>query len=1108
VRQVELEDVQIKHLALPGGISLRAGGLDLRWSGTASGAIGAAVLQVDSFTFSAPGVQPITGGVSAWGKKSAKGWQIGRLRAHGEGWQIDGSANAADGTITAQGRTEVELAGLERTLSLGAGLEGDVTAQFHASFGRDGFHIDAKVAGPRVSVAGFPFDDIAGEAHISSEGLDASLTHAGFAGGNFEGSYRLAGFGPPWRHEIAVRGEGVSLAGFLHRINVNDAGLAATFSTNAEVTWDGRDLMGGAGTAIADLKAGDGDVPVRGHVVVALAHDGALQIDAKKVTLAGAPVRWEGRLSIGTWRPDWHIDGVNVPIPAIARLLRGWIGVDVVPAQLQGEAVVDLGLWGEFSNLHASGSVALAPVSFGPVEADGLEASFRIGNGVLAVESGEIAVDSGRITGAGELRYGAGNALRLHLVGKGIPLARMVAWGGVRAPWAGKVDFTGTLEGSLAAPRGEARLALRSVAIAGVELGAGRGRVTLADGVVDVGALKVGPFSASSRLDLTRRQAVVDAALTGFGLEGISPPLARLVGGALDCTLHGEFPFDTPSGRLQLTSAQGARGEVELTSRTLRVDLVRPKAWRVAGELQRAGREFHGKLQFGIESWRLLTADLGGAVPVDGTMSGEAELRLAPPKPAILDGVIDHLELDVEPEHAALSAPARFHVEGGAITIPGATLVGPGSSLAVRGGRKADGTLYGHVAGEVPAALLGLFWRQARPAGRVELLGEISGTDTAPRFEGNAKVTGGALHLPGLPGPLTRISGDVELNSEAVQLKGVDFSLLGGDGVCDGRIMLSPALQLDLALRLAGVRWPLITGLAPNLTGEVRLVGGLDTLSLSGKATLKRTVYHRAVNLQRLVLEELLGPERERVEEGGAMALNLTVDVPGTLEVDTPLARVTLRGALRVVGTTARYGVLGRLEALPGGEMELAGVRYELDRGIVTFSNSERVEPRLDLLAHTTVQSFDITVGLLGTLDRLVPTFTSNPPLPDMDIVSLLSVGRRAEQAGQAQAGAVASSFLTEQLTGAVTSRARTLLDVDQLRVDPFAATQSGNPTARLTVVKQLSRGWTVTLSTNLASNREEIVTSRWRLGQGIYLEADRDVDGSYALDVKWQVRY
>ncbi|HQT94673.1 MAG TPA: translocation/assembly module TamB domain-containing protein, partial [Thermoanaerobaculaceae bacterium] len=839
------------------------------------------------------------------------------------------------------------------------------------------------------------------------------------------------------------------------------------------------------------------------------ARDGALAFSARNTTLAGAPVRWNGRLTLGSWLPSWNIQGERVPVASIARLLRGWVGVDVVPPQLTGEAALAIDLSGPFHDLTVAGDVALAPVAFGPVTTDGVKASFRVGQGVLAVDPAVVYVGPGRVTARGVLRYGSGGGLELKFSGRGVPLARMVAWGGVHAPLAGRVNFTGSVAGTLDSPSAEAALHLAGVTVAGVPFGDGGGEVTLAEGIVSASRVAVGPFTASAKINLARREAVVDATLSGFGLEAISPPLARMVGGALDCTLHGAFPFDSPAGRLEVTSAKGARGVVELDAQGVHIELSRPHVWKLAGDLRRSKGEFRGKLGFGVDSWHLLAQDLAGIeLPVDGRMAGEAEVRFAPPQPAHIDGVIQQLVVTVEGEQATLEQPARFVVDGGAMSLEGVTLTGSRSNLFVRVTRSAGGALSGNVSGELPGVLLGLVWREARPTGRVELLGEISGTDSAPRFEGTARVTDGSLRVPGLPEPATRIAGVLEFTPEAVKLDGVTFSILGGTGVCHGSILLSPQLGLDLALSLNMVRWPLIIGLTPILSGEVRLVGTLQDLSLSGKASLKHTAFRRDLDLQKLVLEQIRAPERARVTEGSPMALNLAVDVPGTLEVDTPLAKLVARGDLRIVGTTARYGVLGRLEALPGGELDFAGNRYDLDRASVTFTSPDRIEPHLDILARTTVQTYDVTVGLNGTLDRLTPTFSSNPPLPEMDVISLVSTGQRADVAGQTGPGALASSFLTDQLTGAVTKRARTLLDVDQMRVDPFAATQTGSPTARLTVVKQMNRDWTVTMATNLAANREEVVTSQWRLRQGVYLEANREQDGSYSLEVKWQRRY
>ena len=1109
VRQLELEDVQIDKLAIPGGLVLSARDVEARWNGTRRYPISSAVAHVGSFTLAFPDMDPISGTLMAWGRKTEKGWELGRLRAHGAEWSVEASGSQAGPAARTEGMVEVELAALDRTLRIGAGLEGRVTARWQATIqGRD-FRVDAAVSGPKVRVANLDFGDLNGEAHIAPEGLEATVYRATFAGGDFEGSYTLGSFGPPWPHRVAARGGGVSLAGFLRVLGADDAGLSGTCTVNADVAWSGRAFKQGFGTGVADIQAGSGDVPVAGRVVLTLEGDGALGFNARSATLAGAPLKWDGRLTLGTWIPNWRFRGERTPVRAIARLLRGWVGTEVLPSELRGEVAADVNLKGPFQDLEVEGTVAVAPVSFGPVDADGLEGAFQVGHGVLSVSSGVIHVGSGRVRCQGELRYGRGGELQLALEGDGVPLDRMVAWGGVHAPLAGNVDLTGALSGTIDSPRAEAGLRLSDVAVAGVVLGGGSGQVRLEDGVVNVSGLSVGPFSAAATVDLSRREAVVDASLSGFGLDSIAPPLARMAGGALDLTLHGAFPFDSPAGRLEVTSARGAHGFVELDAEGVRLELSRPDVWHVVGDLRRTRGEFNGKLNFGVESWHALGKDLAGTeLPVEGRMAGEAEVRLAPPRPALLNCVLKELEVEVEGERAALQKPVNFVIEGGSIRLEGATLVGGRANLFVRAARATDGALSGNIAGELPGELLGLVWREARPKGRVELLGEIAGTDSAPRFEGIARVSEASLRLPGLPEPVTRISGVVEFVPEVIHLDGLSFSLLGGGGVCDGRVVLVPQFELDLALHAKSVSWPLTTGLRPILSGELRLVGPPENLLLSGRLSLQRTYYRRQVDLQKLVVEAILARDRARADEESPITLNIAVDVPGTFEVESPLARLTASGLLRIVGTTARYGVLGRLEALPGAELEFSGTRYQLDRGVVMFNSPDSIEPRLDVLARTTVQSYDITVSLVGTLDRMTPTFTSVPALPEMDIISLLVVGRRGSEATASQTGAAASSFITGTLTGAVTNRARTLLDVDQLQVDPFASTQSGSPTARLTVAKQLTRDWLFVVSTNLTSNREEIVTSRWRLGLGIYLEAAREADGSYSLGIQWQRRY
>lgn len=1110
VKQVEVEDLQVAELVAPAGIVLRVRDLDALVTGSRRTPLAAAVARASEVRLEAPGIEPVAFSFRAWARSVPGAVEVRRLLVAGDGLRVDGRGTVGGRTLRGEGTAAVDLARLDRTLRAGAGLEGEVALRWRLSRGTNGaWAVNAQVASAGAGAAGFVVAGLEGEVELGPDGLDASLTRGRFAGGSVEGSYRLAQLAEPWPHSVAVRGDGLSLAAFVELLGVDGAGLAADFGASAELAWNGTDLEHGRGSAVASLRPRPGDVPVGGRVHVTLEGGGALRLATHDLTLAEAPSSWEGTLTLGDWVPNWSIQVKKARLEAVARLLRGWIGADVLPEPLRGMAAIDLRLRGPFRDLTVVGDVAVAPISFGPVTADALAASLRVGDGVLRFDEGLVFVGPGTLRCTGTLAFSRGGALDLDIGGRDVPLERAVGWSGLNVPLAGVAAVKGHLGGTLAEPALDARVDLAHVVAAGVPFGSGSGRVCLAGEMLIVDSLRVGQFSTATRLDLGRRLADVDARIVGLGLQEVSPPLARLAGGEMDLHLAGSFSFDAPAGRLQVASAGGGRGFVELGPRGVRMEVARPGVWRLAGELSRNDLGYAGQVGFAVESLRQLARDLAGfEVPVDGLLAGTANVRLEPSRPARIEGAVHQLEMAVEGERTRLERPFGFLVEGSRIEVGDLALVGDHTSVTVAGAREVDGRLHGRVDGRLPAALVALVWPAARPTGTVIVHAEIGGTERAPRFGGTAEVKEASLLVPGVPAPVAHVNGRIALTPEAVRLEDVEFALLGGTGRCSGQVTLSPRLELDLALGFKRLRWPLGSGLSPVLAGSARLVGPLENLSLSGDATLQRTLYTRPLDLQSLIIEGVLAPARARAADSAPVALNLDVEVPGTLELRTELARLVARGRLRVVGSSAEPGVLGSLEALPGGELEASGARYELVRGQVSFSDPQAIRPYLDILARTSIQGFEITVGLVGTLDRMTPTFASNPPLPEWDIISLISMGRRADEAGSTQAGTVASSFLTDQLTSAVASRARTLLDVDQLRVDPFAATESGDPTARLTVVKQLSRNWTVTVATNLTSNREEVVTSRVRLGQGLFLDAQRQSDGSYSVELKWQRRY
>jgi autotransporter translocation and assembly factor TamB len=842
-------------------------------------------------------------------------------------------------------------------------------------------------------------------------------------------------------------------------------------------------------------------------VAITLERDGALRFASDGLSLAGAPVRWSGPLTLGTWVPSWRAEFTGLRIPVAARLLRGWVGEEVLPPELDGAVAGAVSLSGPFTDLRVDGALESRPLSYGPIRFDTLAGSFRVEDGVLLVSEALGSAGTGRLEADGELVFADGT-LRLDVAAEQWPLERLAQWAGLEQSVAGTVDAFGTLTGRLESPRVSSRLVLADVGFAGVPFGAGTAQLEVGAGVVRLDAVRVGPLAADVVIDVGRAYATVEGSLVGFRLDGVEPVLARLAGGPVDLAVSAEFPFARPAGRLTVAGGTGLSGFVELDGDRLRVAAERVDRWRLDGDAVLAAGGLVGRADVAIASLRETLADLAGSpVGLGGRVRGHADVTVVADGAVRLAGEVIEANVEISGQRVTLVRPAAFSFENGDVRVPGLQLSGERSSLFLRGGRLADGTLFGNFAGEMSLAPLALLWPDSAPLGRVEAIGELSGTDSAPRLEGTARVAGASLRVPGFDAPITNVAGFVELAGAAVRIDGLRFSYGSGTGVCSGQVLLAGEPELDLSVEFENLRYPLTIDLTPRLTGAMRLTGPLSDPLLAGRATLLRTVYRRDVSLEKLVAEEFFAPQRTAAATG-AIRLDLRVAVPGTLVIETTLARLIASGELRVVGNTNIPAVLGRLEALPGAEGEVFGTRYEVDRAVVSFSNPAQIEPVIEVLARTEVQDVQISVALDGKLDRLAMTLTSSPPMPEMDIFSMLFTGQRADDAAPLQTGAVASTFLTGQLASAATRRARTLLELQEFRVDPYFATESGQPAARVTVTKRLSPDWTVTLASNLESNREEVIKTRWRVAPGLYLVASRDTDGTYSLDLKWLRRY
>jgi translocation and assembly module TamB len=412
--------------------------------------------------------------------------------------------------------------------------------------------------------------------------------------------------------------------------------------------------------------------------------------------------------------------------------------------------------------------------------------------------------------------------------------------------------------------------------------------------------------------------------------------------------------------------------------------------------------------------------------------------------------------------------------------------------------------------------------------GFVDILAVVRGTASDPHIDGQGVIRGARFLVPELSNAFENVEGVILFNRDAVVLDNLRADLGEGTVRATGSIELPGAGQPDITYRLqvaaegVSLRYPepfLLRGDA-----DLTLTANRQSRQIRGEVRLDRAYFLQDIQTETLpILLQALQRERLEVAETDEFLANTQLSVrvigPNALRVNNNVADLRGKVDLDLRGTLARPVVFGSVEAFPGGKLIYSDNEYEVERFLLTFTNANRIDPVIDLVARTEVRSYDITLNLSGTLDRLNTQFTSDEGLADLEVLALLFGGEelssqqalpRAPGERSTEEDIRAQSFLAGQAASLVSKRVNTLFGFDRFRIDPQTNETGGSlGGVRLTAGKRISRDVFVTYSTNPASSEEYILRIEWQVARNVVLVFTRNgKDDTYAMDAEWEKRY
>ena len=1117
VRHLDLKEVDAEGLGLPGGFGLVIDGGEMSWlqeRGLTQG-----YLAIERVDLAVPGLEPVSLGVDASFRRWQGGLELPTVRLSGTDFDVGGTATWNGEALTARLRAQLGLEELDRIIRTRSLLEGSITVNADIDTAREAI-VEARLASDQVVVGGFSVEGLQLSAEVGRTGLTGQVHQGRFFGGDLEGFYRLGRLASPYPHEVEVRCSGLDLAELLGNLGVPAGGLSSNADIKAEVAWNSNHFSEGHGEAAVELQGAEGRLPVTGLLTLKLNPEGLLQFMADDLSIGSSRVHLEGPLVVGAWAPEWGIHVEPAELAEILPAVNQWVGAEVFPAEISGRGSVDVGLSGPWKQLTVGIRMDVADIRYPPLVLDRLVLDASIAGGECRLGGGRYRLGSGGGQVEGAIRWApepGQEHLDLQIDGHRLPLDVVASWAGIpQGVVSGEAAFTGGLRGSFNDSRGSWALGLTDIEVSGTEVGSGSATVNLSEGAFTVSGLSFDRgLGGQVRWDLARGNLGGRLGWNGMPFENLPVGLLRLFGRVFDWHASFEWPLveALPTGRLEITG-EASRFSADLDRSGLRaaVTVEGIASGELEASLEDDGSSWSGRGAVQVEAVDALGRKLAPEVSPPLTGSIRVPLRIwgQGGRVLALEGFFEDSGLRVGDQRAAVLGDQGFRWDADGFRLNGLEIDVGGDEVFLRGGIDAEGRLEGNVSGVFDARLLRIFLPEWEPAGRATGTIEILGLVDAPRLEGIAKIERGSFRLPGTRSVVGDVDGSLFLSAGEVALEDLSFKFMRGRGRGRGRIHVDGGeANIRLDGTIEGLDFPLFPGFVPRIKGQWALEGPVGDLELSGDLVVTRGEVRRQDDLASLLMD-WFGKVGPPAEDG--LRLDLHVLADENLVSRSPFVRLVGSADLNITGTDARPGLVGSVEFMEGGEFTLQGIRYELERGRISFSDPSRIDPMLDFQARARIREYEVWLSLTGTTDRLIPTVSSDPPLNPAEIYSLMALG----QVGQGEPGGavgltMASTLLTRRMNEVLGSREQWLLPVDQIRVDPFIESSTGDPSARVTVVKQLSPSVTVTLQSNLSGNREEIISVRWYLGSGLFVEASRDSrnsDGSYGLDFKMRRRY
>ena len=372
---------------------------------------------------------------------------------------------------------------------------------------------------------------------------------------------------------------------------------------------------------------------------------------------------------------------------------------------------------------------------------------------------------------------------------------------------------------------------------------------------------------------------------------------------------------------------------------------------------------------------------------------------------------------------------------------------------------------------------------------------DVTGTIGKPVFSGAGDVTVNAARFTNATIPaLTNFSARLTFSQNALSLERFGGNLAGGPFTMNGRVTFPKLTEptLDLKLKADSVLLARNDTLTARADADITVSGPIATATVSGNVAMTNSHILKNIDLIPIGLPGRPAPEPPSQRPQFSFPNPPLRDWKFNVAIKTK-DPVLIRGNLATggavvdikLGGTGLHPELQGTVRLENVEATLPFSRLQVSQGFLYFDPSDSMNPKLELHGTSVIRDYTVRVYVYGTMLSPEAIFTSEPPLAQEEIISLIATGATRQ----------------ELSTGNVLAGRAAMLLVQQLY---RKIVKKGEPTESNTVFNRLD----LDLGTIDPRTGQQQATVRFKIDDHFVLTGDVGVRGDFRGKLKYLIRF